>query len=743
MHDDPPHRDADGGSVRVPGAFIEADPGQRAAREAAEATLRCSEAELRSAQRIAGVGSWSLDPQQHRLRLSAAAMAALGMAAEPFEGTPRDLLSWIHPEDRERTRLAMRASSTSGSMYEFEHCIQREDGGIGWALARAEPVAQPGGGTLWIGSVLDITARKQTELRLREQVARLALLGRITRAIGDRTQLQTVLDIVAEQIALHLPAQLCALLLHDPEQPQRLQLAAASGSAAAALRAALAEPGAAAAPGPVPRSMPVLAEAAEVLPRRLAAAGLGSAEQLPLAEPGVAPGMMLIARADPRAFSARETDFLQQLAEHVALAVRQARLHGDLRQAYEQLERTQAATLQQERLAALGSMSGGAAHDINNALSPAALYVESLLAREAGLSARGRGQLEAIQRAIEDVSGTLERMRAFSHRDRAAALAGIDLGELVRGFAGQFDARWCKACRAPGTAIALRIETPDAPLPVHGARAELAEALAELVANAVDAMPRGGTLTLRAAPGAGGSGAVLVVADDGAGMDEATRRRCIEPFFSTKGERGSGMGLARVWGTAQRHGAQLHIDSRSGGGTRVTLRFAPAPSGSPPAADATSTVPAGRSACTGPIAVGCADGARPLRVLVVDDDELLRSTLAQILQAEAVRVELAAGGGQAIEAAAAAVAAGDPFDLVLTDLGMPGVDGQQVAAAVKRLQPPPRVVMLTGWGRGMAADDTLPPHVDQLLPKPPRLADLRAVLRDAGRPDAGRRPGSE
>lgn len=265
---------------------------------------------------------------------------------------------------------------------------------------------------------------------------------------------------------------------------------------------------------------------------------------------------------------------------------------------------------------------------------------------------------------------------------------------------------------------------------MHGARAELAEALAELVTNAVDAMPRGGTLTLRAGPGADGSGAVLVVADDGVGMDEATRRRCIEPFFSTKGERGSGMGLARVWGTAQRHGAMLHIDSRTGGGTRVTLRFASAAPGAPPAGEATAAVAPGRSAGTERIASGCAGAARSLRVLVVDDDAQLRSTLQQILQAEAVRVELAAGGGQAIAAAAGAVAAGDPFDLVLTDLGMPGIDGRQVAAAVKRLRPPPCVVLLSGWGCGMVDGGAQPPQVDRLLPKPPRLAELRALLRE-------------
>lgn len=740
---------------------------QRARRDAAEAMLRRSEAELRSAQRVAGLGGWTFDPQARRLNMSAAAMAALGMAAEPFEGSLRDLLEWMHPQDRERVRQSIRSAASGGLCYEVEYRVLREDGGTSWAHTRAELTPHPDGGTLWVGSVLDVSAHKQAELKLREQIARLGLLDRITRAIGERLELDSVLRIVATQVEAHLPAELCAVLVRDGVQPARLRLGAVGGSAVAAARAALAALTAApeGAPAPAladaPLSVPVLADTREPLLQRLAGFGLGSAVLLPLDRPGAPLGLMLVARAALRGFSARDVEFLQQLVGHVAIAAHQAALHGDLRRAYDELERTQAARLQQERLAALGAMAGGAAHDINNALSPAALYVESLLARETGLSARAREQLGAVQRAIDDVAQTVERMRDFSRRGQADARPGVDLAAVLRAVAAHASERWGETRRPRGTEIAIRIDAGDTPLPVQGVEAELTEALAELVANAVDAMPGGGTLTLRAGPGHGG-GALLAVADDGMGMDEPTRRRSVEPFFTTKGERGSGMGLARVWGMAERHGARLRIDSAPGRGTTVTLQFPPPELAPPPApprelpaapashAGLPTPSPAppppghcetGSTAASAGIAAGSA--AAP-HVLVVDDDDLLRGTLAQILRAEPLRVVLAAGGREAIDAATAAAAAGDPFDVVLTDLGMPGVDGQQVAAAVKRLQPPPRVVMLTGWGRGMAADDTLPPHVDQLLPKPPRLADLRAVLRDVGRPDdAGRRPGSE
>lgn len=745
---------------------------QRAEQRAAEDMLRHSEAELRSAQRVAGLGGWSLDPQQSRLRLSAAAMAALGMAAEPFQGPPQDFLSWVHPQDHDRIRQAMKAAAGGRTpTFDAEFRVLREDGGMSWVHGRGEPTPHPGGGTLWVGSVLDVSAHKQAELKLREQVARLGLLDRITRAIGERLELDSVLRIVATQVEAHLPAELCAVLVRDAAQPARLRLGAAGGSAVAAARAALAAltaaPGGAPAPAlaDAPLAVPELADTREPLLQHLAGFGLGSAVVLPLDRPGAPLGMMLVARAALRGFSARDVEFLQQLVGHVAIAAHQAALHGDLRRAYEELERTQAARLQQERLAALGAMAGGAAHDINNALSPAALYVESLLAREPGLSARASQQLGAVQRAIDDVAQTVERMRDFSRRGQADARPGVDLAAVLRAVAAHASERWGEARRPRGTEIAIRIDAGDTPLPVQGVEAELTEALAELVANAVDAMPGGGTLTLRAGPGDRG-GALLAVADDGVGMDEPTRRRSVEPFFTTKGERGSGMGLARVWGMAERHGARLRIDSAPGRGTTVTLQFPPPELAPPPApppapprelpaapashAGLPTPSPAppppghcetGSTAASAGIAAGSA--AAP-HVLIVDDDDLLRGTLAQILRAEPLRVVLAAGGREAIDAATAAAAAGDPFDVVLTDLGMPGVDGQQVAAAVKRLQPPPRVVMLTGWGRGMAADDTLPPHVDQLLPKPPRLADLRAVLRDVGQPDdAGRRPGSE
>jgi CheY-like chemotaxis protein len=196
-------------------------------------------------------------------------------------------------------------------------------------------------------------------------------------------------------------------------------------------------------------------------------------------------------------------------------------------------------------------------------------------------------------------------------------------------------------------------------------------------------------------------------------MDEATRRRCMEPFFTTKGERGTGLGLPMVYGVVERHGADLNIESGAGQGTTVTLSF-PAPE-----IAAAGTVPADR-----PLP------ARParLRILVVDDDPLLLKSLQHTLESEGHAV-IAANGGQAgIDAFQAAQQGGDIPAIVITDLGMPHVDGRKLAAAVKAASPSTPVIMLTGWGHRLTAEGDIPDQVDQLLSKPPKLAELRAAL---------------
>jgi len=233
------------------------------------------------------------------------------------------------------------------------------------------------------------------------------------------------------------------------------------------------------------------------------------------------------------------------------------------------------------------------------------------------------------------------------------------------------------------------------------------------VFNAVDAMPEGGPLTIRTAIEAGSRSQIVLleVEDEGIGMNEDTRRRCLEPFFTTKGTRGTGLGLAMVYGVAQRHGANLEIESEPGKGTLMRMSFAIAQ---------TVPVPVGVSPQPAPPA--------PLRILIVDDDPLLLKSLRDALETDGHEVVSANGGKAGIEAFVESHAEGRPFPVVITDLGMPHVDGRKVASTIKGSTPETLVLMLTGWGRRLVAEGDVPPGVDQVLSKPPKLIELRAAL---------------
>jgi signal transduction histidine kinase/ActR/RegA family two-component response regulator len=422
--------------------------------------------------------------------------------------------------------------------------------------------------------------------------------------------------------------------------------------------------------------------------------------------------VLIAARREAHSFSSGECEFLRQVSEHVALATHQAQLYAALQQAYDDLRQTQQSVVQQERLLALGQMASGIAHDINNAISPVSLYTESLLENEVDLSPRARGQLETIQRAVDDVARTVARMREFyRQREPQLTLVAVDMNALVQQVVDLTRARWSDMMQQRGVVIEMRTELrPELPA-IMGADNELREALTNLVFNAVDAMPNGGPLTLRT-QFAQDRGVVLVeVIDSGIGMDEATRRRCLEPFFTTKGERGTGLGLAMVYGTIQRHSADIEIESAVGRGTTMRLNFPIA-----------STPAVGAAPSTAAVAIA------PLRILIVDDDPLVLKSLRDTLETDGHHVMTADGGQAGIEAFIAASAQGNAFQVVITDLGMPYVDGRKVSSAVKISAPGTVVLMLTGWGQRLIDEGAIPPHVDSVLSKPPKLRDLRMAL---------------
>jgi len=200
-------------------------------------------------------------------------------------------------------------------------------------------------------------------------------------------------------------------------------------------------------------------------------------------------------------------------------------------------------------------------------------------------------------------------------------------------------------------------------------------------------------------------------------MDEATRNRCLELFFTTKGVRGTGLGLAMVYGTVERHGGELQIESTLGEGTLIRLTF-----------------PAAAAPPTGMVARQPA-AQRPLRILVIDDDPIILKSLRDILEPYGHLIGLADGGQRGIDAFRAAYDRGEAFEVVITDLGMPHIDGRAVAAAVRSLEPKTRVILLTGWGHRMLAENDAPANVDRVMGKPPKLALLRAALAELTLPE--------
>jgi signal transduction histidine kinase len=385
----------------------------------------------------------------------------------------------------------------------------------------------------------------------------------------------------------------------------------------------------------------------------------------------------------------------------------------ELESSNQALRQAQQALIQQERLRALGQMASGIAHDINNAISPIALYTEAMLEHEAGLSPEGRSRLVTIQRAIDDVAQTVGRMREFYRpQDQKPRFANLDVNALVQQVVDLTRARWSDQPQRSGIIIELKVELASELPEILGADNEIRDAITNLIFNAVDASPKGGVILVRSGLSPTEPQRVLLeVIDSGVGMDEETRRRCLEPFFTTKGERGTGLGLAMVFGMAQRHGASLEVDSRPGTGTTMRLLF-PIGGGAP---GATVRMPTLKVPAPG------------LRILIVDDDPVLRDSLCNTLQDEGHRVTLAGGGQEGIDLFRAAQQGTEPFEVVLTDLGMPYVDGRQVAAAVRTLAPHTPIILLTGWGQQMGAENDVP-QVNRVLGKPPRLRELRAAL---------------
>jgi signal transduction histidine kinase len=442
-------------------------------------------------------------------------------------------------------------------------------------------------------------------------------------------------------------------------------------------------------------------------------------------------GAILVDRREG-VFTEQDRDLLRLLADQAAIAIENARLYTAAQHALADLQRAQDELIRTEKLRGLGQMAAGIAHDLNNTL--ATILGQTELLRLRARQPEVDEGLQTLQTAASDGAQVVRRLQEFARQRGGGPLSPCDLSRLAPDALEITRPHWQEGPRRKGIVIEVSVNLAGLPL-VRGNPAEIREALTNLIFNAVDAMPSGGRLRFTGrvcdeseAPGQAGLPGLsptqgnahaappspwveLAISDTGIGMTDEVRCRVFDPFFTTKGLHGTGLGLSVVYGIMERHGGQIDVVSAPGQGTTFRLRFRPAsPDAMQTAARPTPAVIPSR------------------RILLVDDDAAVRATLGELLRAHGQEVIQADGGEAGLRCLATS-----PVDIVLTDLGMPGVNGWDVAREAKARHAGLPVVLLTGWGDQASAEAPPDVSVDRVLAKPVRLATVLATITELTR----------
>lgn len=434
---------------------------------------------------------------------------------------------------------------------------------------------------------------------------------------------------------------------------------------------------------------------------------------VPLLYAGDVIGVITLTALGGREFQSEDLELLTIFARQAADVLEMARLYKNLEQAYQQLFTAQEQMVQTEKLRALGEMAGGVAHDFNNMLGAVLGRVQLLLTQ--AQDEKTRLGLEQIQELTLAGARTVARLQEFTRVKTDAAFTAVDLGQVIREAIEVTKPRWRDQVQESGGFIAIENRLEPVP-PVQGNAAELVEVFTNLISNAVDAMPAGGTLTFTSR--LDGERVSVIVTDTGQGIPEEIKSKIFFPFFTTKGVKSTGLGLSVSYGIISRHKGTIEVDSAPGRGTTFTLTLPLSrPSGKPQPAFRQKTEP-----------------GRPLKILMVDDDENIREIFQDLLSLDNHRVKTAASGREALEYFAA-----EPFDVVITDLGMPGMSGWEVTAEVKKLNPQVPVLLVSGWGAQIDEKEAQAKGADLVISKPFQLNQIRAALLEvSGRATAGR-----
>ena len=739
------------------------------------AALQEREAQLKMALKAARMGVFDSNPVTGELVWSESVESLFGFEPGTFPGTRDAFYERVHPEDREAVRRAASKAIEAGAEFDVEHRIVRADGAVRWMASRGHAIRDEAGGSVrLVGTVMDITGRKQAEEALHRSRERYSLATDAAR-VG-------VWDWNIQTGAFYLDPNIKAILGYtDGEIPNDLEVWVqyVHPDDREAVMAAAAEHLEGRAPayvfehrmlhkdgserwimvrGKVVRdaegkAVRMVGTDTDITERKQAEEARRESEErfrtifeqtsagMAIASPE---GRLLqVNAAFSRFLGYAESELLEMTIDNVThpddrektgryldalvagrsqgmagLEKRYVRKDGatvwgyvsvvwmrdlDSRPLYgvaliqdiTEQKRSEQELVRLERLHALGEMAAGVSHNLNNIL--ATILGPAQLLKRGTDDPKLLREAEDIIRSTKRASDLVHRLNRAVQGDTGYTLQPVSIAHLVREAVRETRPWWKDEAEAQGIAIDIVTDLEDVPN-IRGTQDGLHDILINLLFNAVDAMPGGGTITIEAQ--AAREEVRLAVSDSGIGMDEETRRRVFEPFFTTKADVGTGLGLSTVYGTVARWGGHIEVESAPGKGTTFTLRLPPWTEPGIEKSEDTAVRPARRG-----------------RVLVVEDEDNMRFLLQRVLEADH-EVELAAGGREALERFTPG-----RYDAALIDLGMPEMPGDRVAQAMREVDASISTVLVTGWE--LEADDPRLSVFDLQIHKP--FGDIDAL----------------
>ncbi|HEY6118652.1 MAG TPA: ATP-binding protein [Pyrinomonadaceae bacterium] len=362
-----------------------------------------------------------------------------------------------------------------------------------------------------------------------------------------------------------------------------------------------------------------------------------------------------------------------------------------------------------EKMAALGELSFGVAHNVNNTLT-GILGRAQLLMRTQDAEKISSG-IEMIIKSAEDGAQIIRRIQDFARRQPSREFQTVSVAELMKDVCEMSRPRWEARENGPQIRVALFADCTSS---VMGDPVELREVLVNMIYNAIDAMPGGGEIRMSAQDLEGR--VVLSITDNGTGMSQEVKSRLFDPFFTTKGRAGTGMGLAVSFGIIRRHNGAIEVESEPGRGTTFRISLPIASAG--PASITTSF-----------FNLDSPTSADTVRVMVVDDEPAVRDVLREALEAEGCEVLVADSGEKALSIYD--MRKGN-LDVIFTDIGMPEMSGWELAREIRKRSETIPLAIVSGWADAIGRDERQAIKADWVVSKPFDIAAIAEIAREAG-----------